>query len=612
MNRNIETIDMNFNDLVRNDDIEIIEIEDAVIEVIEIEDDFFNGLSVQSFDDKKINSSFLKNVRKKLSGKKIAIISTCCVTLFVSLTGVFMLKGKLSNSMNWGNQQNIVYSSMSDDVNFYLNDESYNTVLVNGNYEEKGAQVFIDGVDYSGDIIIDSSNLDVSKVGVYHVVYSYPISKNNVKTLYRTINVIDNEPPKITLLGSNVYTMLVNDEYLEDGILITDNSNEDLLDDVIIESNVDSGKPGSYFVKYSVSDSSGNVSEVYRTVIVKYSYNSNTNTVLSNSFTDNGVYLTGCVQNNNFKYQMLIKNKITGNEEVLDVTKTSNHYYKLSLDLIGYENGIYEFYLINDNLELLTNNMNDYNRIVRARVGDKLVTFDYGNNKVNMIIEDFEYLYDVVIDPGHGGDDTGAVNGIYYEKNINLEQSLYEKARYEAHGLKVLLLREDDTYGTVMGNSEWEPLDRKGFAVGYYSVVSKITYSNHHNSSTNPSSAGWEILVPASATFDELSVEHSIASKWSEMYIEPIDPFYRVYTKDYETVTPFNKINGEMYSFDDYYAVIRIPNKLFNEKNVIFEGAYVNNNSDMYWYYKSGNWKALSEVKIKAFVESLGVKYIEP
>ena len=195
----------------------------------------------------------------------------------------------------------------------------------------------------------------------------------------------------------------------------------------------------------------------------------------------------------------------------------------------------------------------------------------------------------------------------------NLEQSLYEKQRYEAHGLRVLILRDtDDNYGIVMGEEGMEPVDRKAFAVGYYGAVSKVIYSNHHNSSGNTSSAGWEILTPAAASYDDLSVEHQIAEDWSNMYIRSVNPYYRFYTRDYETGKPSNKINGEVYGFEDFYSVIRIPNKLYNVKNVLFEGAYINNDSDMYWYYNSENWKKLSEVKIKHYVESIGVKYIEP
>ena len=593
-----------------DDDIEIIEIDDYEIDIIEVEDDI-------SFDlpscEKKVDKGFLAKVREKLSGHKFAIITTCAVTLIVTLTSVFILHGKVDRNVVLKNHPNVTYSTSVDNIDFNLNNSEYNTVIVNGEYEEKGASLFIDGEDHSEDVVIDSSDLDVAHVGTYHVTYTYASSMHQVKTLYRTINVVDNDAPIIKLLGSNVYTMLVNDEYHEAGALVFDNSNEELVENVVIENNVDVSRPGTYVVKYSVTDNSGNVSVAYRTVIVKYSYSSTTNSVLSNHFTDNGIFLSGMVNVGNFKYQMMLKNKDTGNESIVDLTSNGYNYYQFGLDVTNMENGNYDFYLVTDSLEPLVSNMTTFNRIVRSRVGNKLITMSYDKNIVSMNVEDFEYLYDVVIDPGHGGAEYGATNGWYYEKSINLEQSLYEKQRYEAHGLRVLLLRDtDDNYGIVMGDEGMEPVDRKAFAVGYYGAVSKIVYSNHHNSSGNSSSAGWEILTPASASYDELSVEHKVADAWSSMYMESINPYYRFYTKDYETGTASNKMNGEVYDFDDFYSVLRIPHKLFNVKNVLYEGAYVNNDYDMYWYYDSQNWKKLSEVKIKNYVESIGVEYIEP
>lgn len=608
MDENVEILDISYDDLVSNSFVETINIDDVDIEIIEIDDSVLENVSVIKTN---VKNSFIDKIRTRLSKNKIAIISTCCALVAVTLTGVFILSNNTDKKLST-DETSFVLSSINKDVDFSLNEVDYNTILVNDEYEEKGASLFINGVDVSSDITIDSSNLDTSKIGTYNIVYTYSSGKNQVYTFYRTINVIDNEPPVINLNGSLVYTMLVNDVYNESGFFVSDNYDDDLLSDVVITNNIDTSTVGTYYVKYSVKDKSGNYTETYRTVKVLDTYYNNSNTVLSNKFTNNGLYLSGCVLNNSFKYKFLIKNLENGEINIVDVNKLSNHYYDLNLDISSYSNGTYEFYLVNDDIELLTNNMNNYNRIVRSRVGNKLITMDYSKNNVKMIISDFEYLYDVVIDPGHGGSDTGAKNGKYVEKNINLEQSLYEKERYEQHGLKVLLLRDDDTYGITMGESNWEPLDGKGYAVGYYGVVSKIVYSNHHNSSFNNTSAGWEILVPAGISTDLLGVEKKIVSIWSDMYIEPTNPYYRFYTKDYEKAECHNKINGEVYNFEDFYAVIRIPNKLFNVKNVIYEGAYVNNNNDMRWYYDSMNWKKLSEVKIKAYVESIGVTYIEP
>ena len=608
--KNIEVLDFKFEDLL-NDDIEIIEIDDYDIEIIEVEDDVSFDLPVLN---KKINKGFLSKIREKLSSRKFAIVTTCTVTLIVTLTSVFLLHGKLSSDVLWKKQSNPIYSSLTvDNIDFSLNDSNYSTILVNHEYEEKGATVFIDGVDYSKDIIIDSSNVDTSHVGSYHVTYTYVSSENQVRTLYRNIEVIDNEVPTITLLGSSVYTMLVNDIYEEAGVIVNDNSNEELNENVIIENNIDTSRPGTYSVKYSVKDSSGNEGYAYRTVVVKYNYSSSTNSILYNSFTDNGIYFKGFVQNYNFQNRIMLKNKDNGSEYVFDTSYIGSNYYQISLDVSGLSNGNYDFYLVNDVLEPVVSNMTNYNRIVRSHIGDKLVTMSYDKNIVNMNVQDFEYLYDVVIDPGHGGAEYGAVNGRYFEKSINLEQSLYEKQRFEAHGLRVLLLRDtDDNYGIMMGDNNWEQIDRKGYAVGYYGSVSKIVYSNHHNSSSNSSSAGWEILVPSYATYEDLSIQHRIADIWSQMYIEPVNPYFRFYTKNYEDGSCNNKTNGEVYSFEDYYSVIRMPHRLFNVQNVLYEGAYINNSNDMYWYYDLGNWKTLSEVKIKTYVESIGVDYIEP
>ena len=51
-------------------------------------------------------------------------------------------------------------------------------------------------------------------------------------------------------------------------------------------------------------------------------------------------------------------------------------------------------------------------------------------------------IYDVVIDPGHGGSDVGAVNGRYMESEIALDCALELKKQLEAIGLKVLLTRD--------------------------------------------------------------------------------------------------------------------------------------------------------------------------
>lgn len=59
--------------------------------------------------------------------------------------------------------------------------------------------------------------------------------------------------------------------------------------------------------------------------------------------------------------------------------------------------------------------------------------------------ETVEYLATVVVDPGHGSVDDGAVNGDLYEKNIVLQVGKYVAEELESKNIKAVLTRTDDT-----------------------------------------------------------------------------------------------------------------------------------------------------------------------
>jgi len=139
-----------------------------------------------------------------------------------------------------------------------------------------------------------------------------------------------------------------------------------------------------------------------------------------------------------------------------------------------------------------------------------------------------------LIDVGHGGVDSGSTNSYIYEKNLNLTQSLYEKKRYEEHGLKVLLTRTNDSYGLQMGDKSLSALRRKAFAVGYYGVVSKIVYSNHHNSISDSNYSGYELILTNQGSKSDYIVEYSIANEWSKTYLL-LDSHTRIYGRNYDT-----------------------------------------------------------------------------
>lgn len=538
--------------------------------------------------------------------RKIYYIITVLIILLVSIIGI-------TYSFEYEDDNNLSFELIGPST-LYID--------INTEYTEYGIKVYSNGIDISDKVIIDDSSINVNELGEYSVKYQV-----NDEYIYRKVIVIDKISPEIKLNGGNEIYILLGGKYEEAGYVVSDNYDNDLNDKVVVSGTVDTNTEGTYELVYSVSDTSGNKSEVKRTVIVKkaivsvdnnndnrvsptsYNIGLYSNTIVKNRFTNEGIYIEGYVKDNVDNYKIKLKSR---NNRVIEYTynmsKDKNNYYKGNLKLSTISNGIYDMYIVGNEEEKLMNKLNIYSRIIRAKIGNKLVTFIYDNDNVSVNIEDFKYEYDIVIDPGHGGSDIGTSNGLLVEKDINLMVSKYEKCRYEAMGYKVYMLRYDDTYGEIFGNDKVKPLNGKGLAIGYYGSVSKIVYSNHHNGSLNPSEYGFEILVQNDRTKEELKTELTLANKFRKFYgID--DNKIRVYSRDYNTEQIYNKENGEVYNYQDYYAVLRIPDELFKVKNVIYEPAYMTNANDFNWYYGSNNWVKISELKIKEYVNAIGGTY---
>ena len=103
-------------------------------------------------------------------------------------------------------------------------------------------------------------------------------------------------------------------------------------------------------------------------------------------------------------------------------------------------------------------------------------------------------------------------------------------------------------------------------------------------------------------------MQRNLYKKYKEYYgID--DDRNRIYSRDYDTGKVYNKLNGEVYDYMDYYAVIRIPNELFNVKTIIFEPMYMSNSSDFTWYWTNRKWIDVTEIKIEEYVNYVGGTY---
>ncbi len=93
-------------------------------------------------------------------------------------------------------------------------------------------------------------------------------SSGNIASAEVRIIYIDNIGPSISLKGLPTVYFPLGGQYKEYGYNVSDNYDEKIAERVVINSNVDMNRTGTYYVRYFVSDSSGNADEVERRVIV--------------------------------------------------------------------------------------------------------------------------------------------------------------------------------------------------------------------------------------------------------------------------------------------------------------------------------------------------------
>ena len=79
----------------------------------------------------------------------------------------------------------------------------------------------------------------------------------------------DKEKPVIKLNGSSNITIKVNEYFTDPGATATDNKDGDLTSKIVVTGKVDTSKPGTYKITYTVEDEAGNKATVTRTVTVK-------------------------------------------------------------------------------------------------------------------------------------------------------------------------------------------------------------------------------------------------------------------------------------------------------------------------------------------------------
>ena len=86
--------------------------------------------------------------------------------------------------------------------------------------------------------------------------------------LQMLIDEINNTPPIITMIGNSTINLNINDNYIEEGAIATDNVDGNITNNIVTIGEVNSSSIGTYVLIYSIVDNSGNEANVTRSVRV--------------------------------------------------------------------------------------------------------------------------------------------------------------------------------------------------------------------------------------------------------------------------------------------------------------------------------------------------------
>ena len=185
----------------------------------------------------------------------------------------------------------------------------------------------------------------------------------------------------------------------------------------------------------------------------------------------------------------------------------------------------------------------------------------------------------VVIDPGHGGEDSGAIGNNQYEKDYTLKISRYMYDRLKELGIPVSITRDSDV--------TLNPKDRVSKILSFYGDdPNVIVVSNHLNSGGG---TGAEVIY---ALRNNPTLANSILNN--------IGNLGQKTRKIYQRTLPTD-------SSKDYYFIHRNTGTV---EPVIVEYGFIDDASNI--DFLNNNYKELAEAVIKAIANYGGYTYKEP
>lgn len=290
----------------------------------------------------------------------------------------------------------------------------------------------------------DSFDIDVSAYDEYdgdlsdkikydlqddRLVVSVQDSSLNSDSKFINLKREDIVSPQLNLIGDETVYLPLGSSFNEYGYTVSDNCDGDITDKVTVEGDVDSSIAGTYILKYSVSDSSGNVSNKERIVNV-YSP-SNGSKVIYLTFDDGPSQYTGELLSILAKYDVKATFFVTG------LNSSYFHYISEAYNQghsIGLHSFSHNYSLIYSSVDAFFSDLSSINEIVKKQTGkySNLIRFPGGSSNTvsrNYSSGIMSVLSNMVGDRGFkyfdwnvsSGDASGRVmsSDVYYQNIIN-------------------------------------------------------------------------------------------------------------------------------------------------------------------------------------------------
>lgn len=287
----------------------------------------------------------------------------------------------------------------------------------------------------------------------------------------------------------------------------------------------------------------------------------------------------------------------------LDDIPIGNYYLFLREKIIGEnEEEVYKYYALN--------NTTQYKETIYytfSNINNKIVINSedsYPTMMINVTENNDTDIYDIVIDPGHGGIDGGASRYGYSEADFTLTLATKLKEKLESYGMKVKLTHN---VGELGSNDRLEEYGEHGRAVISSEVKAKYLFSLHMNSNAYASVNGLEVYTANNINYDlAKNIVNNITSLtglgYSNNKINKI--FNGIYTRTFtqddvnDSINDYqdeNLIPYDITTNSNYYYIIR-------ETGGIITGAYVDDRNEKI----VGNPYVLSNVGTEAYLLELG------